>query len=153
MARLGNTDFTADRLIRRHDLDLANGIGNLVNRTLNLAYRDGIRAVPYRSRLPQRIDESLRAGDFRAAAEAITDEVAHANRVVETDRPWRLAGARRASVVGELLGRCRLIADELEPFLPSAAHRLHDQLTHDGPPSPAFARLGAGASPTAPGST
>ena len=143
VARLGDTDFTEDRLIRRHDLDLANGIGNLVNRTLTLAHRDGIRAEPYRSGLPQRIDETLAAGDFRAATEAITAEVAQANRVVETERPWRLAGARRASVIGDLLGRCQLIADELRPFLPSAADRLHDQLTDDSPPRPAFARLGA----------
>jgi methionyl-tRNA synthetase len=125
VAPLGDTDFTADRLIHRHDLDLANGVGNFLNRTLSLAYRDGTGAAPCRSELPDRI----------------TDEVALGNRLVETERPWRLAGARRAEVVGELLGRCHVIAAELEPFLPSAARRLQAELTQDGPPRPVFTRL------------
>ncbi|UQU66145.1 methionine--tRNA ligase [Couchioplanes caeruleus] len=148
VAPLGDTDFTVERLVRRHDLDLANGIGNLVNRTASLAYRDGIRPVPYRGDLPERVDRALRAGDFRAAAEAITDEVAGGNRLVETQRPWQLTGGRRLEVVGELLGRCLAIVDELEPFLPSATGRLRAQLSLDAPPRPAFARLGAAASVT-----
>ncbi|MEV4638658.1 methionine--tRNA ligase [Actinoplanes sp. NPDC049548] len=146
VAPLGDTDFTVDRLVHRHDVDLANGVGNFLNRTLNLAYPDGIRPAPCPSDLPQRIDEALDGGDFRAATEAITDEVALGNRVVETERPWRLGGPRRADVVGELLGRCQVIATELEPFLPSAARRLRAELALAGPPRPAFARLGAAAS-------
>ncbi|MEV8505547.1 methionine--tRNA ligase [Actinoplanes sp. NPDC051475] len=148
VATLGDTDFTVARLVRRHDLDLANGVGNLVKRTVSLAYRDGIRPTPHRSDLPQRVDQALDKGDFRAATEAITDEVAHGNRLVETKQPWKLTGPRRTAVVGELLGRCQIIAAELEPFLPSASRRLRNELALEGPPRPAFARLGAAGSLT-----
>lgn len=39
VAGVGDTDFTVDRLIQRHDQDLANGLGNLVNRVLTLTHR------------------------------------------------------------------------------------------------------------------
>ena len=32
-------DFTDDRLVRRYNAELANGLGNLLNRTLNMAHR------------------------------------------------------------------------------------------------------------------
>ena len=39
VAPVGDTDFTVERLVARADRDLANGLGNLVNRTLTLARR------------------------------------------------------------------------------------------------------------------
>jgi len=41
--RVGDTDFTADKLIARANADLANGLGNLVSRVVSLAhsYRNG----------------------------------------------------------------------------------------------------------------
>ncbi len=41
--RVGDTDFTADKLIARANEDLANGLGNLVNRVVSLvhSYRNG----------------------------------------------------------------------------------------------------------------
>jgi methionyl-tRNA synthetase len=42
--RVGDTDFTVDRLIGRANADLANGLGNLVSRVSSIAhqYRDGV---------------------------------------------------------------------------------------------------------------
>jgi methionyl-tRNA synthetase len=41
--RVGDVDFTAERLVARADADLAGGVGNLVNRVVTMAhrYRDG----------------------------------------------------------------------------------------------------------------
>lgn len=83
VATLGDTDFTVDRLIQRHDQDLANGLGNLVNRTLTLIARyrpDGVRpawldsAVPARADLetPARLDSAVPArldSEFPARAD------------------------------------------------------------------------------------
>jgi methionyl-tRNA synthetase len=49
VARVGDTDFTVDKLIGRANQDLANGLGNLVSRVSSLAhtYRNGVvRACP-----------------------------------------------------------------------------------------------------------
>ncbi|MEU8607061.1 methionine--tRNA ligase [Actinoplanes sp. NPDC048791] len=150
VAPVGDTDFTVERLVARADRDLANGLGNLVNRTLTLARRHGrIRPAAVESGLPGRVDAALRAGDFRAATGALWAEVDRGNRLIEATQPWKLADP--GPVLAEVLGRCHLLARELRPFLPSGADRLAGQLRCDGPPRPVFPRLGAAAPAIRPG--
>ena len=42
-----DADFSEERLVERYNTDLANSLGNLLNRTLNMAhrYRDGRRYI------------------------------------------------------------------------------------------------------------
>lgn len=144
VAPLGDTDFTVERLVARADRDLANGIGNLANRALTLAHRTGgvaPAAVP--SELPARVDAALAAGDFRAATAAVWAEVDRGNRLIEAAQPWKLA--EPGPVLAEALGICRVLADELRPFLPSGAERLRARLRAGGPPRPVSPRLGAAA--------
>jgi methionyl-tRNA synthetase len=170
VARVGDTDFTVERLVRRADGDLANGLGNLVNRTLTLVhkYRDG--EVPQARRAPDsgevarladacttladRVDRALADFDFRAATDALWSVVDEGNRLVEAARPWELASAERTgdrsaaarldTVLTSLVRACRVLGDELQPFLPAGAERLRDQLRSGdrvGRPRPAFPRL------------
>jgi methionyl-tRNA synthetase len=150
VAPAGDTDFTVERLVARADRDLAKGIGNLANRVLTLAHRHGgVRPATVAGDLPDRIDAALRTGDFRAATAAVRAEVDRGNRLLEAARPWKLA--EPAPVLAEALGICRVLADELRPFLPSGAERLRAQLRADGPPRPVFGRLGAAAPAVRPG--
>ncbi|MET8150777.1 methionine--tRNA ligase [Actinoplanes sp. NPDC049668] len=137
-APVGDTDFTERRLVERADRDLAGGIGNLLNRTLTLARRHGV-APAVDSDLGTRIDAALARADFRAATDAMCTEVDRGNRLIEAQQPWKLADP--TPVLAELLGICQVVADELRPFLPSAAERLLAQLRKDGPPRPAFPRI------------
>lgn len=149
VAPAADTDFTVERLLRRADRDLANGLGNLVNRTLTLAHRTGgIRPAAVPSDLSDRIDAALHTGDFRAATRALWAEVDRGNRLIEAARPWQLA--EPAPVLADLLGICSTLTDELRPFLPSGAERLRAQLRGGGPPRPVFPRLGTAASAVRP---
>ncbi|GIJ46666.1 hypothetical protein Val02_35520 [Virgisporangium aliadipatigenens] len=150
VAPLGDTDFTVRRLVARADRDLANGIGNLVSRTLGLVrhLRDG--AIPRSgpdaglgtAQLPARVDEALRRFDFRAATGALWTVVDAANRYVNATRPWELTDAGRLDeVLGSLVHACRAVTHELGPFLPAGAERLRNRLD-TGAAAPAFPRLG-----------
>ncbi len=168
VARLGDTDFTVERLVHRANGDLANGLGNLQQRTLTLVhkYRHGRIAPPVGpaalgtelsiagQALPHRIDQALARFDFRAATGAIWSVVQAGNRLAETERPWELArraerGDRAAAtrldeVLGVLTGACRTLATELGPFLPGGSAALSEQLSPQhgaiAPPVPVFAR-------------
>ncbi|HEX9999687.1 MAG TPA: methionine--tRNA ligase [Actinoplanes sp.] len=154
VAPLGDTDFTEQRLLTRYHQDLANGVGNLVNRTVSLVwrYRAGIVSKvpakdPPTEDLPTAIDQALAAFDFRAATEAIWATVAEANRFIEAERPWELTGdgQRLDAVLAILVATCRSLAHELAPFLPAGAARLSAQLGTGGSvarPRPVFPRLG-----------
>lgn len=168
VARAGDTDYTAERLVTRANEDLANNIGNLVNRTVSMVQRyrqgvipslvvdnpaaDDLRAA--RSEAGPAIDRALGEFDFRRAAEAVLRVGHEGNRYVEAVRPWALAKAERHdqadsgaldAALAELVATCRDLAVHLLPFLPTAAGRIAEQCGNDGPtvadPSPVFPRL------------
>jgi len=120
--RVGDVDFTVARLVSRANNELANGIGNLVNRVVAMIhrYRDGQvppgpvpsgRAVPPPGPVPsggagplQRacreapglVDSALAARDFRRATSALWSIVDEANRYINVIRPWELARSEQA---------------------------------------------------------
>ena len=153
VARAGDTDYTDERLVARANEDLANNIGNLVNRTVSMIAKFGpalggdprataLRAA--RADAAGTIDRALAAFDFRRAVEAVTRIGDEANRYIQATKPWVLAkqgSPELPAVLGELLSTCRDLAEHLTPFLPSAAVRIAAQC--DGAPiSPVFPRLG-----------
>jgi methionyl-tRNA synthetase len=151
--RNGDADFR-EALIAARANELANDLGNLINRTIALVSRNrpaGVRqnpdwpdeAAPLRARcreLPDAIDKALAAFDLRAATTALREVVAEANRFVSALQPWDIAKAARDgdpqaserldAVLDALLDACRVIARELLPFLPLAAERIEVALTN-----------------------
>jgi methionyl-tRNA synthetase len=141
--RVGEVDFTEDRLVDTANRDLANGVGNLVQRTVTLASRafgaDPVPCAPgdltaagVQARV--RIDAAFARYDLKAAAEALVGLLDAANRYVERTRPWELLddrGAARAALA-PLVGVVRAIGGELEPFTPDLARRVRDRVGDEG---------------------
>ncbi len=159
--RVGEVDFTTDRLAGSANRDLANGVGNLVQRTTTLAARafgadpvcpiatgdlaatgDAVRTS---------IDGALARFDFKAAAGALVGLVDTANRYVDATRPWELLDDRDSAraALAPLVHTTRIIADELEPFVPALAARVRARVGSAGSPvrpgPPVFPRVEAAA--------
>lgn len=156
VARAGDTDYTAERMVNRANMDLANNIGNLVNRSVSMVnrYRDGVIA-PLAADNPQAnvlraardgaaatIDAALGEFDFRSAVEAVMLIGTEGNRYIQDVRPWVLAKAEAAdetsrelldTALSELIITCLAIAEHLRPFLPAAADRIIAQCGDAGP--------------------
>jgi methionyl-tRNA synthetase len=145
--RAGDADFRPELIAARAN-ELADGLGNLINRTIALVSRNSAATASARgaagaeaaalaascAELPSAIDAALAVFDLRGAANALWDIVVEANRFVSATQPWELAKAARTgdggaaarldSVLGVLLLACSRIAVELHPFLPVAARRI-----------------------------
>lgn len=163
--RVGDADFTRDRLVDRANSDLAGGLGNLVNRVVTMVhrYRGGrppaSRPLALTSRplaeacddSPRLIAAALAGFDFRRAAAAVWTIVEEANRCIDATRPWESAKAERAGdpdagerldrALDALLQACLVLGDRLDPFLPGAAARIREQCTAVGGVLPAAAPL------------
>ncbi len=160
--RVGDADFTVERLIARADDELANGLGNLVNRVVAMIgkYRDGL--VPDPGPVPPSgadlaaaigqaddlVGAALDEFDFRRATAAVWAIADEANRFINRVRPWILAKSapeQLDAVLYLLAQACAALGRELAPFLPDAAARITSQCTpRDGrlpAPSPVFRRL------------
>jgi methionyl-tRNA synthetase len=136
--RNGDVDVREELIAVRAD-ELADGLGNLINRTIALVSRHGTQGadappeaaslLALSGELPSAIDSALADFDFRAASAALWEVVAEANRFVSATRPWELAkaggsGEQLDGVLTVLLESCRAITAELRPFLPAAADRI-----------------------------
>jgi methionyl-tRNA synthetase len=150
-----DSDFSEERLIQRYNVDLANSVGNLLNRTLNMAakYREGKvqlagydneQLVELRNRFESHVLH-LEGGyryymdvfEINTALELALGCADACNRLVENSAPWKLAkdinnAAQLDAVLFHLAESLRIIAILLSPVLPKAARGIWDQLCVEG---------------------
>jgi methionyl-tRNA synthetase len=125
----------------RYHAELANGLGNLVNRSLSMLkrYRDG--KVPARSdelaadaeKATAQTIQNFREYRLKGALESIWTLVDRANLYVEQTAPFKLAkdpsqAAKLDAVLYNLAEVCRVLAVLLHPILPSTAQKIYAQL-------------------------
>jgi len=142
-----DSDFDIERLVMLFNTELANELGNLCNRALNMSQRftDGIitRGGSFADQdlaLQQSLADSTDA--YRAAMdefdiskglEAIGRHVVHCNQYAERMKPWELnkdpeKKDRLATVLQHLAESVAHCAVLLSPILPDAAAKLASQL-------------------------
>jgi methionyl-tRNA synthetase len=138
--RVGEADFTEARLVDTANRDLANGIGNLVQRLAGLGARSAPGTIVPPVRLQATIDDAIDAFDLRAATGALTAEIDAVNRAIEQAQPWTLRGDARDELLGPLHATTCAIVDELAPFVPDLAARASDRLGGRQEP-PVYPRL------------
>jgi methionyl-tRNA synthetase len=125
----------------RYSSELANGLGNLVNRSLSMLkrYRQGV--VPARhdelatdaARAADETRALLKQNQLQAALQSIWGLVNRANQYVDQTAPFKLAkdpaqAKRLDEVLYNLTESCRILAVLLHPFIPGTSARIYTQL-------------------------
>ena len=139
-------DFSFGAMKQRYNTELANDVGNLLNRSLAMLnkYSDGVLG---RVGDEEDIDRALIADvegmqlaaasamdkqAFHIALERINKVVRHGNRYVEDNAPWALAKAgntvRLNTVLYHLVETLRLVALQLAPFMPTKMEKMLGQI-------------------------
>jgi methionyl-tRNA synthetase len=138
-------DFARKALVGRLNGELADGLGNLAQRTLSLVQRncDGRLPAPAPAAeadraflagldaLPGTVGRHLDDQQFHLALEAVMASVREANGYITLQQPWALKKtdpARMAAVLRHLHTGLRSYATLLQPFIPGSMARLLDQL-------------------------
>lgn len=142
--------ITYETIIERFNSDLANTLGNLVNRTvtMNNKYFDGVIQAPTAA---EEIDEELKATalgtlsnvakllDTYKVSDAISlvfDLAKRCNKYIDETMPWALAKdeekkARLGTVLYNLLESIRFVAVLLKPFMPETSDKILEQIGTD----------------------
>jgi methionyl-tRNA synthetase len=151
-----DADFSEERLIERYNADLANSLGNLLNRTLNMAHRYRVGKLRFLKFTSSASLSVLATVDtlktrVRTATQMVQDAMDNdqthnlgynvaelatlCNWSIEDTAPWRLAKEpdedtrdQLDAVLYTLAESLRIIAILISPVMPKAAHRVFDQL-------------------------
>ncbi len=145
-------DFSELALVQRINSDLANDLGNLLSRSLQMIdkYRGGVLpAFGAQTALDRVIaelgentasemDAQLDRFAFDEALKALWGFVGRANKYIAETEPWRLGREgdveRLDSVLRTLWETLRLSAILVAPFMPGTAARIWNQLGLEGVP-------------------
>lgn len=136
--------FSYDALIQRYNADLANGLGNLVSRTLTMVkqYRGGVVPVSFDAAVgteASRTIESVAAAydrfEFSRALESVWHLIAIADKFIVEQAPWKLARDEQAEAqqkldraLGTAAETVRIAAALLYPVLPDSCAKIWTQL-------------------------
>jgi methionyl-tRNA synthetase len=142
-----DADFSDDRLIARYNAELANDLGNLLNRTINMSqrYRSGVLrstqiSDPDLTSIREsagmtitRYKQAFEAYQVHLALEAVRELVAKANALVELKAPWKLAKEPASAelldgVLYALTETCRILALLVSPIIPASSTKMLAQL-------------------------
>ena len=140
-------NITYELLIERINGDLANVLGNLVQRTISMAKKYFNKKVEYKGRkedlddelitqinnLRDKIDEKMKTLEVAESISVIFEVLRASNKYIDETTPWILAKEenkkeRLETVLYHLLESIRVCAIKLEPFLPSTSQEILRQL-------------------------
>ena len=142
--------ITYESLIEKYNADLANTLGNLVNRTvaMNKKYFGGVIQAPTvhedvddelsakAVELPKTVEKLLADYKMADTMDAVMNLARRANKYIDETAPWVLAkdeanSARLGTVLYDLLEAIRFIGVMLTPFMPETAEKILDEVGAD----------------------
>ena len=138
-----DADFFEERLIERYNSDLANSLGNLLNRTLSMAhrYRDGVvrktggesPLAGQAAELLHEYDRAMSRFEVNGAISRLVQFATTCNTYIEMAAPWQLAKDPSRSdalnhVLFVLVESLRIAGILISAILPTAAREIFCQL-------------------------
>ena len=138
--------FSYDALVGRYNSDLANGLGNLVSRTLTMInqYRDGLHPRKAEVELDRRrssaYSEFYDELDFSRALEEIWSAISWLDGYIVQQQPWKLAKSQAEGAQDQLdavlytaAEYIRMITALVAPVLPETAAKIWRMLGMTNP--------------------
>ena len=131
-------DFSWQKFNEAYNAELANELGNLVQRTVAMAikYLDGkVKNIPPSEHDTKAYETAIEACRFDRALDDVWDQIRSLNQYIDVEKPWEIAKSgdddHLNEVIAYLISSVREIAELLLPFLPEAAARIKQAVGSD----------------------
>lgn len=143
--------FSPESFVERTNFDLANDLGNLLNRTVSMInkYFDGVipsknveatefdaTLIEFANDVRIKYEESMEKMQFSVVLSDVWSLVSRTNKYIDETQPWVLAkdeadAAKLGAVMKNLAESLRHIAVMLQPFMTVAPKKIAEQLGLD----------------------
>ena len=132
-------DFSEESLVNRHNSELADTLGNLVNRVLVLVEKNFDGAVPEtgeRDKLselaietPEKVKASIENYQFHNALNDIWHLISEANKYINENKVWEIKDKKKlGGILYNLLETLRFVSILTYPFIPETAGKIMEQI-------------------------
>lgn len=148
-----DSNFTEELALARYNGDLANNLGNLINRSLTMSRKNFEGRVPdpgvpgereqelreHFTASVQKVQELIRDFQPHRALELITQLSSAVNKYIDDHKPWKMArdpeqSARLGTVLYTSLDCVRVLVGLLQPVMPEKMAQAREQLGVAGHP-------------------
>jgi methionyl-tRNA synthetase len=154
-------DFSEANLVGRNNSELAQGLGNLVQRTaaMIVKYRDGTIPAPATTGEPEAtlageaaiasraVAESIEALAFKEALDATWEFIGRLNAYINAREPWALARRREDATLDTVLAHLaeglRFLSVLVAPFMPDSGRSIAGRVGLDEAPPASTLTWGA----------
>ena len=123
-----DSDFTWEKFESAYNDELANDYGNLVQRLVNLAVKNGVTKIEFNPVLAPDYVEIMKSMHFSRGMGLVWGKIQSLNAEIDQKKPWSMKKEGRAAeipaVVQDLIATLLEINYMLSPFLPETAKKV-----------------------------
>jgi len=144
-----DSDFSISRLEERYKNDLANDLGNLINRSINMLIKYNNSKIPkpdenllktsehifvknIGENLIFEIDKSYKNFEFSQILEKIMEFTKSINKYIDKTKPWQLKKENKIETLNTVLynifSAIKMISLFIYPFMPQTAQKIYNQI-------------------------
>lgn len=129
-----DTDFTWEKYDKAYNNELANDLGNLVQRLANLCKKQNLDGLDFKPVRDADYDELMESFYFSKSLDYVWQKIQDLNKEIDEKKPWELNKLPEKhdeliQILTELAEKLLQVAYLLEPFLPETAKSIHDVFT------------------------
>jgi methionyl-tRNA synthetase len=143
-----DSDFVWQEYLQRNNSELADILGNFINRTLAFTAKRFDGAIPERGELgdmdqgllqtlnqaPEKVGEAIEKFEMRKALFSFIDVARSCNKYFNDQEPWKTVKTdpgKCATTINICLHACNMLSLLMEPVLPFSAEKAWKMMGHD----------------------
>jgi methionyl-tRNA synthetase len=144
-------DFTWDKFKEAYNAGLANGLGNLVSRTMRMAINYNVdyklpeisEVIAQEQINDKSLFKNIELYEFKKAMDCIWLEIQKLDSIIQETEPFKLIKTdekRAKEIISDLVVKLWRIAIALQPFMPETSDKIKEAVKSKKMPEPLFMR-------------